>query len=356
MNEERPTPLVEDIDGTRKKLQDWFSQRLHTEVGISELTIPETSGMSNVTLLFTIEYQQDNRPIQQACVGRLCPDIEKPVFPEYDLSLQYKVMDILDRHTDLPTPPLLGLETDLGILNTPFYIMKKIEGRIPGDMPPYTMGGWMAEEIGVDQRASLWNAAITTMAKLHTLDYRTLGFDFLEPAPGTTALQAQLNYWQHYMEWGLEGHNSPICVHALQWLRDNQPSDEPTALCWGDARLGNLIISDDCQSIAGVLDWEMATLGNPLQDLAWWNFLDRSFSEGLGVPRLPGLPSYEDTLALWEQQSGFSGKDYRYYAVFGGFRFGLIMARLMVAQQQYDQVADNFVGHLLDKVMAENTQ
>ncbi|WP_101758123.1 phosphotransferase family protein [Oceanicoccus sp. KOV_DT_Chl] len=309
--------------------------------------------MSNVTLMFEIHYQQDGIEVEQACVGRLCPEIEKPVFPEYDLSEQYKVMEILDSKTSLPTPPLLGLELDTRVLGTPFYIMKKIEGRIPGDMPPYTMGGWMMEEVGPAERAALWNAAIRSMAQLHQLDYQALGFDFLAPAAGKTALQAQLDYWQRYLEWGLEGTPCPICDQALQWLNDNQPKNEPTTLCWGDARLGNLIISQDCQSIAAVLDWEMAVLGNPVQDLAWWNFIDRTFSEGLGMPRLEGLPSVQDTNKLWEQASGFSAKDYHYYEVFAGLRYGLIMARLMVAQGQFDQVANNFVVTLLAKVMAE---
>ena len=99
----------------------------------------------------------------------------------------------------------------------------------------------------------------------------------------------------------------------------------------------------------------MATLGNPIQDIAWWNFLDRTFSEGLGMPRLDGLPSYEETVERWQQRSGLSAADYDYYLVFGGLRYGLIMARIMVAQGQLEQVADNFVVNLLAKVMEEVT-
>lgn len=353
MNEDRPTPLVEDIEGTRQKLQDWFSTQLGTDVTIPALSIPATNGMSNVTLMFDIHYKQDGNAVQQACVGRLCPEIDKPVFPEYDLSLQYQVMDVLDKQTDLPTPPLLGLETDLSILDTPFYIMKKVNGLIPGDMPPYTMGGWMAEDIDDTKRESLWQAALHSMVEIHRLDYTALGLDFLQQDKSISALQSQLDYWTHYMEWGLEGHANPICDSALRWLRDNMPADEPTTLCWGDARLGNLIINENCQQIAAVLDWEMVTLGNPIQDIAWWNFLDRTFSEGLGMPRLGGLPSYADTVSLWEQASGFSGRDYHYYQVFAGLRYGLIMARVMVAQNQFENVADNFVVNLLNKVMSE---
>ena len=351
MKNERPTPLVDDIEGTRQKLQSWFSQRIGSPVTVGALTIPEATGMSNVTLLFSIDYEKNGQRISEDCVGRLSPEIAQPVIPSYDLSQQYRVIEIIGTRTDIPAPPLLGLEMDTSILGTPFYIMKRIEGRIPPDMPPYTMGGWMMEDIGASERASLWNAAIKTMAKLHRYDYRALGFEFLAEE-GKTPLQQQLDYWQNYRHWALGSHHCPAADRALLWLKQNQPAEEHTALCWGDARLGNLIISNDCQRVNGVLDWEMAVLGNPVQDLAWWNYHDRCFSEALGVPRLQGLPSFDDTIALWEKESGLSTEHYHYYSVFAGMRYGVIMSRVMLATDQVTQISSNFVLELLEKVMA----
>ena len=82
MKEERPTPLVEDLDGTRTKLEGWFSERRDTAITITGLDIPEGTGMSNVTLLFDIHWQQDGRNHSQSCVARLQPEIERPVFPQ----------------------------------------------------------------------------------------------------------------------------------------------------------------------------------------------------------------------------------------------------------------------------------
>ncbi len=241
------------------------------------------------------------------------------------------------------------------MLGNPFYIMRRIDGRVPGDMPPYTMGGWMMEEIGPDQRKQLWEAGIKAMAEIHRQDYRALGFDFLErPQLGETALAQQLSYWERYLDWGLEGMACPDASAALQWLRANQPADEPTRLCWGDARAGNMIFSPDCTQVNAVLDWEMVTIGNPLQDVAWWNYLDRFFSEGLNCPRLEGIPSHADTVALWETETGLSGADYHYYEVYAGLRYAVIMSRIMVATGQTDQVADNFAVALLRIVMGEH--
>jgi len=358
VDNERPTPLVEDIDGTRRKLESWFAKKLQADgaVRIPELKIPEATGMSNVTLLFDVSYEKNGKSYTEGCVGRLQPEIEKPVFPEYDLSIQYKAMDIVGNNTDIPAPGLLGLELDSSVLGTAFYVMKKADGRVPPDMPPYSMDGWMMHDIGPAERESLWNAGIDVMASFHRQcrDYKALGFDFLErPEPGANPLQKQLAYWEDYGKWALEGRSHSICDPVMQWLKDNQPKSEEFGLCWGDSRIGNMLFSQDCKSVSAMLDWEMITLGNPLQDVAWWNFLDYFFSDGLGIPRLEGLPSYEDTVARWEKTSGFSGEHYKYYWVFAGLRYGLIMSRIMVAQGQHDQIEDNFATGVLKKVMEE---
>ena len=135
----------------------------------------------------------------------------------------------------------------------------------------------------------------------------------------------------------------------LDWLWAHQPKDEPTVLCWGDSRLGNMIFRNSLDGVAAVLDWEMAVLGNPVQDLAWFNFLDSTFADGLGIPRLEGLPGYEDTIAQWERVSGFSARDYDYYLIFAGMRYGLILSRVMLATGQTGEVQNNFVCRLLSK-------
>lgn len=350
MENERPTPLLEDSEGTRKKLESWLSEHRGYAVNIPRLDIPEATGMSNVTLLFDVEWQQGGVQQSEACVARLQPEIQRPVFPTYDLSLQYEVMDSVGRHSNVPVPELRGLETDKSLLGVQFYIMKHTEGRIPSDMPPYNMDGWMVHEADQQQRVNMWYAAVDTMADFHRLDYRTLGFEKLQ-VNGKTPLQQQLDYWRGYLDWAMEGAGHSIGQAALDWLYANQPQDEPTVLCWGDARMGNIIFSTSLDKVAAVLDWEMAVLGNPVQDMAWFNYLDATFSEGLGMPRLEGLPSYEDTVARWEQASGFSARDYDYYLVFAGMRYGLILSRIMLATGQDSEVQGNFACQLLQKYL-----
>jgi aminoglycoside phosphotransferase (APT) family kinase protein len=346
----RPTPLIDDIEGTRQKLESWISARREQKVSIPELTIPEATGMSNVTLLFDLTWEENGQQHSEPVVARLQPSIDRPVFPDYDLSLQYEVMDAVGRNSDIPVPELRGLETDKSVLGVQFYLMKHTDGRIPSDMPPYNMDGWMMHESSIAQRQGLWHSAVDTMGRFHRLDYQKLGFARLHEA-GKTPLQQQLAYWQSYQDWALEGDRHIICQQSLDWLQDNQPADEPTVLCWGDARLGNIIFKPSLDGIAAVLDWEMAVLGNPVQDLAWFNYLDTTFSEGLGMPRLEGLPTYEKTIAQWEETSGFSARDYDYYQIFAGMRYGIILSRIMLATGQDSEVQTNFACQLLQKYL-----
>ena len=150
MKDERPTPIVEDLEGTRQKLAAWFSQRKDTAVTVSDLNIPEATGMSNVTLLFDVSWEEDGQSRSEPCVGRLQPEIARPVFPAYDLSLQYRVMETLREQTDIPAPEMRGLEMDRSVLGVPFYIMKKTDGRIPTDDDDTRScnAGWTSERTG----------------------------------------------------------------------------------------------------------------------------------------------------------------------------------------------------------------
>lgn len=355
MDNTRPTPMLEDSEATRAKLEQWLSAHRGHPVSIPKLNIPEATGMSNVTLLFDILWNEGGKQHSESVVARLQPEIDRPVFPTYDLSLQYEVMDIVGRHSDIPVPQLRGLETDTSLLGVQFYLMKHTQGRIPTDMPPYSMDGWMMHETTLEQRAGLWRDAVDMMARFHQLDYRELGFDKLHEQ-GKTPLQQQLDYWQHYLEWAFEGTPHAICQSAIDWLRDNQPENEPTVLCWGDSRLGNIIFKESLDGIAAVLDWEMAVLGNPVQDIAWFNFLDATFAEGLGMPRLEGLPEYADTVTQWEQASGFSAQDYDYYLIFAAMRYGLLLSRIILATGQESELQNNFAVLLLQKKLQEQIE
>ena len=152
---------------------------------------------------------------------------------------------------------------------------------------------------------------------------------------GKTPLQQQLAFYRDFLSW-TEGRGRPYprLRAALKWLQANQPQNEPVALCWGDSKTANLLISGT--EVSAVLDWEMVRLGNPVDDLAWWMTLDNTLSEGLEllvgveVPKLEGLPDRQEMIAQWEAESGCSAEHIDYYEMLGAFKFGVIMASIAI--------------------------
>ena len=323
-----PVPQQRDLAVARGALSRWLADRLGAgDVTLSEITGPAFTGFSNETLLFDAEWTAEGERHRQGMVARVKPTAYT-IFLESVFEEQYRVMEALGRRSDVLVPPVVGYESDESVLGAPFFVMQKIDGRIPEDNPPYHTEGWVTG-IAPDDRATMWWSGIEQMARVHHVDWRALGLDFLDDASrGQAGIEQQLDYYGEYLEWAAEGRPQPVTEAAFEWLRANRPQpDGPAGLCWGDSRIGNMIF-DDHRCVA-VLDWEMVTLGPWEQDLAWWLFLDRHHSEGLGVDRLEGFPSHADTVARYEQLMGRAAEHLDYYEVFAGFRFAVVMIRVI---------------------------
>jgi len=314
-----------DLAATRERLRAWFAAKLPRaqQLCLSELTGPGTTGFSNDTLLFDLVCREDGRETRRELVVRIEPGGLR-VFPHYDLGEQFRVLRAL-ACTDVPVPEVLWHEDDPRVLGAPFYVMVRVEGRIPSDTPPYHAEGWLAE-LAPAERTRLWWSGIEILARIHRLDWRSLRV-VPDARPGASPLRAQLEDYRKFLDWAAQGRRHPASEAGLAWLERCAPAPpEPTALCWGDARLGNLIFRDG--RCVAVLDWEMVTLGNPAQDLAWWLFFDDHHSEGCGLPRLSGFPSPEQTVARYESLAGRGVEHLAYYDVFAAFRFSVIMIRV----------------------------
>lgn len=353
-----PTHWKRDLETDGKKFRDWLARTIPgaSEVAISPLTSPTSSGFSNETLLCEASWREGGAPRSESLVVRIQP-IGYQVFPEYDMGLQFKTMQLLAK-TDVPVPRALWLEvSDASIFGAPFYVMARVNGRVPTDQPPYHVGGWMHDATPEERRA-IFLGGFEAMAKIHRLDVEKTGFGFLRKPGYANGLAQELDYYRKYLAWAAQGREQPIVERALAWLEANQPSGEPDGLVWGDARIGNIIF--DGTRVAAVLDWEMVTVGSPEKDLGWAVFLDRHHSEGLNTPRLAGFPSYDDAMAHYEKHSGHRVKHLVYYQVFAGFRFGVVMMRIaqqllhygmMNAEQSRAMEQNNTVTQLTAKIL-----
>lgn len=347
-----PVPDQRDPEVTRRVLAEWLGRHL-PGAAIPRLETPKASGFSNETLIFDAEHEGR----REALVARVAP-AHYQIFPEPRFAEQYRLMRVLDERTDIPVPPIRWYEPSAEPLGAPFFVMGRIDGDVPTDMPPYHSGGWVTE-IPPAERAAMWWSTLEILARLHKLDVAELDLGFLDqPSWGATGLDQRLRYYEHYLGWAYPGPQE-IAATALSWLKANKPDEpDPPVALWGDARIGNVIFKAGVPQ--AVLDWETAMLGAPEEDLAWYMFLDRHHCEGIGVPRLEGFPSYGETIARYEELLGRPMRDMAYYEVLSGFKFSVIMARIGQAMIDFDWIEaasdfpyDNNCTRLLDAILKE---
>jgi aminoglycoside phosphotransferase (APT) family kinase protein len=193
-----------------------------------------------------------------------------PTWPSYDLEAQARVLEAL-APTAIPVPRVIAFEADEHWLGAPFLVMSHEAGRVGGEVP--AMEPWIVDA-ALDEQRGLHESFATMLAAIHRVDWRTTGLaDAVRGGEASTA--DEVAWWKHYVEWAADGAPTPALADAIVWCATTAPEHEPAAsLCWGDARLGNILFSDD-REITSVLDWEQATIGSAEMDLGWYLVLDQ---------------------------------------------------------------------------------
>jgi aminoglycoside phosphotransferase (APT) family kinase protein len=317
--------MLDDPDALARRLASWLMSRHPgmTDARVGALA-KSSGGFSNITLMGELDCRRGGGRERLGIVVRVQP-LSSAVYPDCDVTRQYRVMERL-AGSAVPVPALLGLETDAAVIGAPFYVMQRVDGRVPDENPLYHVAGWF-HDLSAEEQRRYWFSGIEVAAAVGRVDWRARGLDFLLPPAGRTPLAQQLDYGRRHLLWS-EGLARPYpALHrAYDWLRANQPRDEPIGLIWGDAKLGNCVCRDG--AVVAALDWEMAALGNPVDNLAWWLMLDESLCTGWGLPRLAGLPSREESLAHWQRCGGADLRDREYYEIHAAWRFAIAMTRI----------------------------
>lgn len=334
-----PVPEQRDLEATRGILAGWLTTKIPgaTDVEVSTISGPGNTGFSNETLIFGASWKERGATRTEALVVRPRPT-QHTVFLEQDFESQYRVLIALAERTNVPVPPIKWVETDPTVLGSPFFVMGKVDGRAPDDAPPYTVGGWLLEESTPDQRRTLVESGLDALAAIHAVDWKGLGFDFLDkPQYGALGFEQQLRYYEASYTWAAgDDPVPPVAKATLEWVQAHAPASDPElTLCWGDARINNQLFDADYR-VAAVVDWEMVTLADPMMDLGWWLFLDRHFHEGMPAPRMDGFPTREEMVARYEQVSGRAPRDLDFYEVFAGLRFAVVMMRIATLLQEFE--------------------
>jgi aminoglycoside phosphotransferase (APT) family kinase protein len=137
----------------------------------------------------------------------------------------------------------------------------------------------------------------------------------------------------------LRSNADPLILEGWELLEASVPQDAEAALCWGDSRVGNVIFRD--LAPVAILDWEMANISDPCTDLAWWIWIDRCNSEGLGLERLAGLPDPGDVYQRWHELTGRSIDGIAWFELFAVVRYAFILELKFIAMREANSELGN---------------
>ncbi len=233
---------------------------------------------------------------------------------------EYAVLSALAK-TDVPVPQTRLLCTDDGVIGQMFYVMDHVPGRIFAD--------GMLPDSNPEERAAIYDSMNDVFARLHKVDWRSVGLEGFGKPDGYVA--RQVSRWsKQYVASNVP--DCPAMNQVMAWLPANDPGDDEAAIAHGDFRLGNLIVHPTEPRVVAVLDWELATIGHPLADLAY-NCMSYHLPAGTGrgfadvdLATL-GIPTEEEYLAAYCRRTGRSTvPNWNFYMVFALFRIAAILA------------------------------
>ncbi len=278
-----------------------------------------SGGASNLTFLLT--FPDTGREL----VLRRPPRGERSG-AAHNMAREYRVQELL-KPVFPYVPTVYALCEDEAVLGAPFYVMERVPGVVCGlPVPP---------EIGTSEERldRLGEAFVSTFVKLHAVDVAASGLDEFWRGPGYVA--RQVGQWTDRFA-KARTWNVPSFKEVMRWLEENQPRDVGTSLIHNDFRLDNMVFDREVPlQVNGVLDWEMATVGDPLMDLgcslAYWTegtdpFLARRFARQ--PTHLPGAPRRADIVARYGDLARRPMDGFAFYEVFGLFRLAVIVQQI----------------------------
>ncbi len=296
------------------KVDAWLKTKRPALVGTPKVT-QYSGGASNWT--YRLEYEHDDLVLRRPPAGTKAKSA-------HDMGREFRVQAAL-RPVFPFVPEMIALCDDLSVLGVEFYVMR----RIPGVIPRASLG------VTLDPATTrtLCLNVIDTLVALHRVDPKACGLDSLGKGAGYARRQVE-GWSERYAK--ARTWNVPRFTRVIEWLEAHTPEDVTTCVIHNDFRFDNVVLDpDEPTRVIGVLDWEMATLGDPLMDLggslAYWveatdDLVARKTRRQ--PTHLPGMLTRKEVVARYFEKSGLAPRDFTFYEVFGLFRLAVIAQQI----------------------------
>ena len=294
----------------------WLKSQIDGLEGKPKVT-QYAGGASNWT--YCLDYPQ------QSLILRRGPEGTKAK-GAHDMGREFRLQQAL-RPVYKYVPEMKAFCEDASVLNTDFYVMEKLTGIIPRKNLPKALA------VSPVQTKTLCENVLDCLVELHQVDYQQAGLSHLAKGVGYT--ERQISGWSERFS-KAKTWNVPSGDFVMKWLAANMPADERICITHNDFRFDNVVLdANDYTKVLGVLDWELATLGDPLMDLgntlAYWvepgdDFLAQATRRQ--PTHLDGMLSRKEVVAYYSKKMNITIDDFTFYEVYGLFRLAGIVQQI----------------------------
>ncbi|MBX6313119.1 MAG: phosphotransferase family protein [Isosphaeraceae bacterium] len=312
LDEPRPVRVGEELETTR--LAEFLEAVLPGVRGpVTVAQFPH--GYSNLTYLVRVGDQE--------FVLRR-PPFGNRVKSAHDMGREYRILSRLSQVYELAPRPVAFCD-DASVLGEPFYLMERRRGVI--------LRGWSRRDLPPELVRRLCEALIDAMARLHQIDYAQASLGDLGRPEGY--VERQVTGWTRRFH-DAQTDDRPDLEAVAAWLAAHRPADAGPALVHNDFKFDNLVLDpEDPTRIVAVLDWEMATIGDPLMDLGttlgyWVEAGDPEVLQDLvvGPTDLAGALTRRELIERYARAIGHEVSDMLFYYVFGLFKIAVIAQQI----------------------------
>jgi len=293
----------------------WLRQHTELPAGLPEVK-QFSGGASNLTYL--LRYDGHDLILRRPPAGTKAKSA-------HDMGREYRIQAGL-KPVFPYVPTMVAHCNDNAVIGSDFYVMERVVGTIPRTSD-------LGVDLTPDQTRQLCYTLIDTLVDLHAVDADAAGLTDLGRGEGYVVRQVKgwSDRYRKAKTW-----NVPSYERVMAWLAENQPADVRTCVIHNDFRLDNVVLApDDPLRVVGVLDWELATLGDPLMDLggalAYWVQADDDWAFRrfrLQPSDVPGMLSRDELVAYYAERSGLKPENWAFYEVFGLFRLAVIAQQI----------------------------
>jgi aminoglycoside phosphotransferase (APT) family kinase protein len=246
--------------------------------------------------------------------------------------------------------PVVACE-DPSVIGAPFYVMERVEGFVIRDSIPPTLDT-------PQQRRRISEELIDALVEIHAVDWEKAGLTDMGRPQGY--LERQVRRWAGQLDLTrIHTRELPGIDAVTEWLRTHVPESGPATVVHGDYKLDNVIYAGEAPArLLAALDWEMATLGDPLADvgycLSFWGPAGVQFESRLhdlnSLTKAEGFPSLEEMAALYEEKSRRPVHNLPFFMCLGIWKVAIICEGLLALHLQ-GRAAHPRTGEMADAVL-----